>query len=90
MKKSIIHVNRQLIAANIKRPKNKQLPVYTVKSGNKNTYGYGIKINGPSVLIDIRDHEQLSCGARAWIETTSPVEIIGAMPYSKVKELKKK
>ena len=88
MKKTIIHVNRQHIAANLKRAGKTPLPVYTVKRGNKNTYGYSVKIDGPCVLVDTRDNDQLSCGARAWIETESPVEVIGAMSYTDVQKLK--
>ena len=88
MAKTIIHVNRQHIAQNLKRDSDKHLPVYTVKRGSKNTYGYSVKINGPCVLVDVRDHEQLSCGARAWIETDSDVEIVGAMSYQDVLKMK--
>lgn len=86
--KTIIHVNRQLIAANIKRP-NDPLPVYTVKQGESNTYGYGVNILGPSTLVDIRDSEQLVCGARAWIETNADVEIVNPMTWQQVQDMKK-
>lgn len=89
MAKTIIHVNRQHIAQNIKRANDKLLPVYTVKRGNKNIYGYSVKILGPCELVDIRNHDQLGCGARAWIETDSCVEIVGAMTYQDVKKLLK-
>jgi hypothetical protein len=87
-KKTIIHVNRQHIALNLKRHDKPQLPVYTVKRGSKNTYGYSVKITGPCVLVDPRESGQLSCGARAWIETDSPVEVIGAMTFQDVQKLK--
>lgn len=87
-RKTIIHVNRQHIALNLKRNDKPQLPVYTVKQGSKNTYGYSVKILGPCVLVDTRDNDQLSCGARAWIETEGPVEIIGAMTFQDVQKIK--
>ena len=85
--KTIIHVNRHFIAQNVNR--KDKLPIYTVKKGNKNTYGYGVNILGPSKLIDIRDSKKLSCGARAWIETNAEVEIIGSMTFDDIKKLKK-
>lgn len=88
MKKTIIHVNRQMIAANIKRSNDDLLPVYTVKQGNKSTYAYSVKIHGPCTLVDVRNSRQLSCGARAWIETNSAVEIVGAMTYDELMNLK--
>ena len=86
--KTIIHVNKQLIAQNINRPDNKKLPVYTVKTGKNNAYGYGVEILGPSRLVDVRDACQLSCGARAWIETDSKVKVIGKMSFKDVKKLR--
>lgn len=88
MTKTIIHVNRQHIAQNLKRSKDTLLPVYTVKRGNKNVYGYSVKILGPCELVDIRNSEQLSCGARAWIETDSEVEVLGSMSYQEVQKIK--
>lgn len=79
-----------MIAANLKRNKQDLLPVYTVKQGSKNTYGYSVKISGPCTLVDIRESEQLSCGARAWIETESAVEVVGAMTYTELLALKNK
>ncbi len=85
----IIHVNRQLIGVNAKLGKP-ILPVYIVREGKKIRYGYGVEIDGPSRMADIRDHDQLTCGARAWIETDAPVRIIGEMSYAQARALWKK
>jgi hypothetical protein len=85
--KTIIHVNRSLIALNIKRPTN-PLPIYTVKTEGSNVYGYSVEILGPSRFVDSRSTPQLSCGARAWLETDSEVVIEGAMTWDAVQLLK--
>lgn len=88
MAKSVIHVNRQNIAYNAKIGED-ILPVYTVKTGSGPArYGYGVKINGPSELVDPRVRKQLSCGARAWIETEAEVELVGEMSWPEVVALK--
>lgn len=85
----VIHVNRQHIAYNAKAGKD-VLPVYTTKQRRGPTvYSFGINIHGPSTLVDPREHNQLSCGARAWIETNGPVEFIDQMSYAEAMELKK-
>lgn len=84
--KTVIHVNRQMIAKNAKLEEPKY-PTYIVRRGNKSIYGYAVKIDGPSVLVDPRKHKPLKCGARAWIETDSKVTVIGSMPYSEVKKM---
>jgi len=89
MAKKIIHVNRQFIAMNAKLGQP-ILPCYTVKTGSKNRYGFEVNIKGPSKLVDTRVCSQLSCGARAWIETEAPVEIVGEMTFAEVKKLKEK
>ena len=75
----IIHVNRQNIAMNIKDGKNR--PVFTIKSkGIKSArYAREVKILGPSKLI--YNGSQLSCGARAWIETESDINLIDEMTF---------
>lgn len=77
MAHKIIHVNRHHIAMNAKDSGNR--PVYTVKFGNKVRYAREVIIHGPSRLI--YDGRQLSCGARAWIETDSELELIDEMSY---------
>lgn len=79
--KSIIHVNRHFIAANTKDGKNR--PVYTIKNGKSVRYAREVIINGPSKMV--YDGRQLSCGAKAWIETESPVELIDEMSFSDAK-----
>lgn len=82
MRPHIIHVNRQHIAANAKDGRNR--PVYTVKTSDGRTrYGREVEILGPSKLVYSGD--QLSCGARAWIETTSEINIIDEMSFQEAK-----
>ena len=66
-----IHVNQHVLRKNSKEGENE--PIFTVKCSNRNHYGHNIKIKGESELIS--PGKTLSCGAKAWIETTSPVEI---------------
>ena len=90
MTKKVIHVNRQFIAFNAKIDKP-VLPCYIVREGSKpSVYGFAVKVNGPSELIDPRKHKQLKCGARAWIETNDGVEVIGAMDFKKADALRKR
>jgi len=79
--KKIIHVNRAHISANAKDGGNR--PVYTIKVGGKTRYGREVNILGPSRMV--YSGEQLSCGARAWIETTAEIEIIDEMSYQEAK-----
>lgn len=73
----IIHVNRQHIAMNAKDSGNR--PVYTVKTGQKVRYAREVNILGPSKMI--YNGQQLSCGARAWVETDSDIELIDEMTF---------
>lgn len=82
-KPTIIHVNRHHIAANAKDGGNR--PVYTIKINSKTRYGREVNILGPSRLVYSGD--QLSCGARAWIETTSEIEIIDEMSFQEAKNI---
>lgn len=68
--KTIIHVNQHAIKRNAKTGGNE--PVLTVKTYKSNTYAHSVHIDGPSTIIYSPD-KPLSCGARVWIETTSPV-----------------
>jgi hypothetical protein len=79
--KKIIHVNRQFIANNAKDGGKR--PVYTIKASGKTRYGREVIINGPSKLV--YDGTQLKCGARAWIETDSDIEIVDEMSFSEAK-----
>jgi len=73
----IIHVNRQHIAMNAKDGKNR--PVYTIKDKGKTRYAREVIINGPSKLV--YNGDQLSCGARAWIETASNIDLVDEMSF---------
>lgn len=81
--KKIIHVNRQHIAMNAKDGGNR--PVYTIKLGKKTVYAREVKINGPSTLI--YNGKQLSCGARAWIETEADLELTDEMTFADTKKI---
>ena len=71
--KTIIHVNQHAIRRNIKAEKPE--PVLTVKTYKSNTYAHEVSIEGASRIV-YSPHKPLSCGARVWIETESPVIII--------------
>lgn len=69
--KTIIHVNQHNIRANAKGA-NK--PVLTVKTYKSNTYCNRVKfIDGE---LKYSPEKPLSCGAKVWIETQQPVEIL--------------
>lgn len=78
MTKKIIHVNRQNMAMNAKDGSDR--PVYTIKASGKTTYAREVEILGPSKLI--YNGSQLSCGARAWIETTAELVLTDAMTFA--------
>ena len=50
-------------------------PVLTVKTYKTNTYAHEVNITGPAKVVYSPD-KPLSCGARVWIETNDPVEIV--------------
>jgi hypothetical protein len=79
----IIHVNRQHIAKNAQDGGNR--PVYTVKERDRSPprYAREVIINGPSRLV--YNGQQLNCGARAWIETDSPIELIDEMSFQEAR-----
>ena len=76
--KTIIHVNQHKIKSNNKNGTN--LPVLTVKTYKTNDYGHQAILKdeqGKEVARVIYSPDKpLSCGARVWIETQQPVEII--------------
>lgn len=82
--KYIIHVNRQHIGMNAKDGGNR--PVYTIKHRSKVIYAREIEISGPSKLV--YNGKQLSCGARAWIETDSDIKIIDEMTFKEARAAK--
>lgn len=71
--KTRIHVNQHNIKHNVQN--GTELPVFTVKTYKSNTYAYKVRIDGPSELV-YNEKNPLSCGARCWIETDSPVHVI--------------
>ena len=79
--KKIIHVNRQHIAMNAKDGKAR--PVYTIKDRGKTLYAREVIINGPSRLV--YNGQQLTCGARAWIETESDIELVDEMTFKEAR-----
>jgi len=83
-KPKIIHVNRQHISMNAKDGGNR--PVYTIKDNGKTRYAREVFIDGPSKLV--YDGRQLNCGARAWIETDSPVELVDEMTFKEARKAK--
>jgi hypothetical protein len=68
--KTIIHVNQHVIKANAKS--GARDPVLTVKQGDKNTYCHEVTVHGETKIVYSPDCP-LSCGAKVWIETNSPV-----------------
>lgn len=79
--KHIIHVNRQHIAMNAKDSGNR--PVYTIKTGSKTQYAREVNILGPSRMV--YNGSQLSCGARAWIETDSDIDLVDEMTFKEAR-----
>lgn len=66
-----IHVRRDIIAGDRKHNKfSKALAVET--TGMRKRYGRRITVKGPCTFI-YRPEKPLSCGARAWCETTAEV-----------------
>lgn len=82
MTRAIIHVNRQHIAMNAKDDGNR--PVYTIKRSGATRYAREVVINGPSRMV--YNGTQLTCGARAWIETDAELTLIDEMTFSDARE----
>ena len=70
--KTIVHVNQHNIKANAKGADKKVLTVKTYKSNTKCN-----EVKFTDGIIKYSPDKPLSCGARVWIETFEPVEIIG-------------
>lgn len=68
--KKRIHVNQHIIRANAKNGENK--PPLTVKTSKANHKCTSVEVQGPSTVVYSPD-KPLSCGAKVWIETNSPV-----------------
>lgn len=75
--RTLVHVNQHRIRSNAKNGTNE--PVLTVKTYKSNDYAHQVEIDGPSKIVYSPD-KPLSCGARCWIETESPVRIIDPPP----------
>lgn len=68
-----IHVRRDLIAKDTKAGTNSAvLGVET--TGMKKRYGRAVTIAGPSTMV-YSPGKPLKCGAKAWLETDSPVVV---------------
>lgn len=78
---AIIHVNRQHIAMNARDGGNR--PVYTVKRNGQTRYAREVVINGPSRMV--YDGRQLSCGARAWIETDADLTLVDECTFAEAR-----
>jgi hypothetical protein len=72
-RKTIVHVNQHRIRENAKTGSSE--PVLTVKDYQSNRYAREVAIDGPARVVYSPD-KPLSCGARCWIETHSPVRIV--------------
>lgn len=73
-----IHVNQHKIKRNKKHAEHE--PVLTCKTSKSNDYGHEIVILGDAgeevARVIYRPNRPLSCGARCWIESKNPVEVI--------------
>jgi hypothetical protein len=79
---AIIHVNRQFIGMNAKDGGDR--PVYTVKWRGETIYAREIDIEGRSKAV--YNGNQLSCGARAWIEVSQgEIHLHDAQSFSQAK-----
>jgi hypothetical protein len=67
MPKNIIHVNRQMIARDVKE--GTRTPAITIQRGSRkvgNAFQADIKLPDGTIVASVRYQP---CGARAWIET---------------------
>ena len=74
--KKRIHINQHNIRHNNKHP-NDPKPVVTCKTYKHNYLGDQVKVLGESTVI-YSPNKPLACGAKVWIETEAPVEVITA------------
>lgn len=77
--KSIVHVNQHNVKFNTKNPDARK-PIFTIKQGGKTFYAEEVEILGPSKLV-YRPDKPLACGAKAWVETTSEVVMVGRTTF---------
>ena len=69
-----IHINRHTMNRNKKQGLDDP-PIGIEISGQQKQYASRVWILGPSEVIHSQ-HKPLKCGAKCWIETHSPVEIV--------------
>ena len=70
---TLIHVDRTLIASNLKNHTTK--PVISVKEGSRNHKCHLVEIQGASRVIYQPD-SPLGCGARVWIEVAPDIVVV--------------
>lgn len=80
----IVHVNRSLIAANAKDGGNRP-PFIVRQKGKPVRYASRVEILGPSRFVT---GGQLPCGAKAWLETESDIELHGECSFQEAKDKK--
>lgn len=73
--KKRIHINKHVIASNLKRGENK--PPIRIKTYSQNVPASHVLVDGPSKVVYSPD-KPLNCGARLWIETDSDVYADGS------------
>jgi len=71
--KTILHVNQHHVRANAKDGGSR--PTLSIKTYKGNIKAHEVEISGPSKVV-YRPDSPLSCGARVWIETQSPVTVV--------------
>ncbi len=75
--KTVIHVNQHIIKANRKHGHND--PPLTIKTYKENRKAHEVVVHGPCRIVHAdpaRGIKPLPCGARVWVETTAPVEVV--------------
>jgi len=70
--KKIVHINQHIIKSNSKTGERK--PVITCKTYKENVYGYEVEFSNGKVVYS--PDKPLSCGAKVWIETVLPINIL--------------
>lgn len=70
-----IHVNRQVLARNLKTGRNDR--AITVQTSKGPLQGYQVEVYGKTRVVQARPGgpKPLKCGARVWVETRSAVVI---------------
>lgn len=81
--KSVIHINRNIIQYNAKH--GKSLPCCRVEQGSNVRYCMEVNIQGDSSMVYRPDNPR-PCGAKLWIETNSPVSLVGERPWTEIKK----